>query len=227
MAPSQIHFFPLRLLFIILLILLLGLVVAMIEIGALRYAYEKIGIGRHYVFALLFMSLLGSYVNIPVTELPAERVLSDQEVWFFGIGYVVPFAEKSPRTVVAVNLGGAVIPVLVSFYLVLINGAVIATLIAVLIVTLIVHRVARPLRGVGIAVPLFVPPLIAAAAALLLAPAKAPALAYTAGTLGTLIGGDLLNLGKLRGLGAPVVSIGGAGTFDGVFLSGIIAVLLA
>ena len=227
MVRSGIHFFPLRLLFIVLLILLLGLVIAMIEIGVLRYAYEKIGIGRHYVFALLLVSLLGSYVNIPVTELPAERVLSDQEVWFFGISYVVPFAEKSPRTVVAVNLGGAVIPILVSFYLVLKNGAVIATLIAVLVVTLIVHRVARPLRGVGIAVPLFIPPLIAAAAALLLAPAKAPALAYTAGTLGTLIGGDLLNLGKLRGLGAPVVSIGGAGTFDGVFLSGIIAVLLA
>jgi uncharacterized membrane protein len=61
----------------------------------------------------------------------------------------------------------------------------------------------------------------------LLSPDLAPALAYTAGTLGTLIGGDLLNLRKIRGLGAPVVSIGGAGTFDGIFLTGIIAVLLA
>jgi hypothetical protein len=31
----------------------------------------------------------------------------------------------------------------------------------------------------------------------------------------------------VRRLGAPVVSIGGAGTFDGVFLTGIVAVLLA
>ena len=45
--------------------------------------------------------------------------------------------------------------------------------------------------------------------------------------LGTLIGADLLNLGKVQGLGAPLASIGGAGTFDGVFLTGIIAVLLA
>ena len=45
--------------------------------------------------------------------------------------------------------------------------------------------------------------------------------------MGTLIGADLLNLGKIHGLGAPIASIGGAGTFDGVFLSGILAVLLA
>ena len=56
---------------------------------------------------------------------------------------------------------------------------------------------------------------------------RAAPLAYIAGSLGTLIGADLLNLGKVRGLGAPVASIGGAGTFDGVFLVGIVAVLLA
>jgi uncharacterized membrane protein len=31
----------------------------------------------------------------------------------------------------------------------------------------------------------------------------------------------------VHGLGAPVASIGGAGTFDGIFLTGILAVLLA
>jgi uncharacterized membrane protein len=46
-------------------------------------------------------------------------------------------------------------------------------------------------------------------------------------SLGTLIGADLLNLDKVQGLGAPVVSIGGAGTFDGIFVIGILAVLLA
>ena len=42
-----------------------------------------------------------------------------------------------------------------------------------------------------------------------------------------LIGADLLNLGRIADLQAPVVAIGGAGTFDGVFLTGIIAGLLA
>jgi uncharacterized membrane protein len=55
---------------------------------------------------------------------------------------------------------------------------------------------------------------------------RAPS-AYIASTLGILIGADLLNLGKIAQLGAPVASIGGAGTFDAIFLSGILAVLLS
>ncbi len=227
MARSRLHFFPLAIPIIIFLFLLIALLVAVFEIGAIQYAYEKIGIHRRYVFGLLLLSLLGSYVNIPVAELPAEPVLSDQKISFFGMRYVIPFVEEWPRTVIAINLGGAVIPVLVSVYLVLKNGMFGRTLLAVAVVTVVVRWVAKPIRGVGIAVPIFVPPLVAAAAALLLSPDLAPALAYTGGTLGTLIGGDVLNLGRLRGLGAPIVSIGGAGTFDGIFLTGIIAVLLA
>jgi uncharacterized membrane protein len=82
-------------------------------------------------------------------------------------------------------------------------------------------------QGVGIAIPTFLPPIAAAVTAMLLSRRMAAPLAYIAGTLGTLIGGDLLNLGLLPGLGAPVASIGGAGTFDGIFLTGILAVLLA
>jgi uncharacterized membrane protein len=68
--------------------------------------------------------------------------------------------------------------------------------------------------------------VVAAVTGLVLAPEHAPALAYMSGTLGCLIGADLLNLSKLAGLGAPIASIGGAGTFDGIFFTGIIAVLL-
>ncbi len=78
-----------------------------------------------------------------------------------------------------------------------------------------------------ISVPVFVPPLVAAATAILTARRAAPAVAYIGGSVGTLIGADLLNLGVVQGLGAPVASIGGAGTFDGIFLTGIVAVLLA
>ena len=51
--------------------------------------------------------------------------------------------------------------------------------------------------------------------------------AYVAGSMGTLIGADIMNLHRVVELGAPMLSIGGAGTFDGVFLTGIIAGLLA
>jgi uncharacterized membrane protein len=82
-------------------------------------------------------------------------------------------------------------------------------------------------KGVGIMTPAFVPPLTAALFALLLPSGATRVVAYISGVVGTLIGADLSNLGVIPELGAPVASIGGAGTFDGVFLSGIIAVLLA
>jgi uncharacterized membrane protein len=81
--------------------------------------------------------------------------------------------------------------------------------------------------GVGIAVPVFLPAIIAALVSLLLSRKDAAPLAYISGSMGTLIGADLTNLDKVAGLGAPVASIGGAGTFDGIFLTGIVAVLLA
>ena len=74
---------------------------------------------------------------------------------------------------------------------------------------------------------MFGPPIIAALCGYLLGGHHADAVAYVSGVLGTLIGADLLNLSKIKGLGAPVASIGGAGTFDGIFLTGIVAVLLA
>jgi uncharacterized membrane protein len=67
----------------------------------------------------------------------------------------------------------------------------------------------------------------AAVVPLLLSLRQSAPLTYISGSLGTLIGADLLNLDKVQGLGAPVVSIGGAGTFDGIFLTGVLAVLFA
>jgi uncharacterized membrane protein len=104
---------------------------------------------------------------------------------------------------------------------------VISSLIGILIVTIVTYLVARPVQGVGVVTPAFLSPLVAAVSALLLSPSHPITIAYVAGTLGTLIGADLLNLRKIPDLGAPVASIGGAGTFDGVFLAGIIAVLIA
>ena len=227
MRPSSLHFFPLAFPFVVAAFVLIALAFALIQIGVLEYAYEKMGVNRHYVFSLLVLSLLGSYVNIPVAELPAERVLSNQEISFFGMRYVIPMVEQWPRTVIAVNLGGAVVPTLLSLYLVVKNGLYVQSVVGVLIITVIMHWLAQPVAGVGIAVPTLIPPLVAAGVGLLLSRSCAPCVAYVAGSLGTLIGADLLNLDKIQGLGAPVASIGGAGTFDGIFLTGILAVLLA
>src|SRR6266566_8143973 len=88
MRPSSLHFFPLAAPFVLGVLLLAGFVIVLIEAGILGYAYAKIGVDRRYVFLLLLLSLLGSYVNIPVAQLPEEQVLSGREVTFFGMRYV-------------------------------------------------------------------------------------------------------------------------------------------
>jgi uncharacterized membrane protein len=221
------HYFPITFPFLLVLFFLVLLVLILIEVGVLQYAYQKIGIDRRYVFTLLLLSLLGSYVNLPVFQLPPEVVKSGGVVSFFGVPYVIPMVTEWPGTVVAVNLGGAVIPTCLSLYLMAKNRLFVPGLLGVAIVAAIVHRFAHAVPGVGIAVPTFTPAAVATGVALVLSRQYAPALAYIAGTLGTLIGADLLNLEKLPGLGAPIASIGGAGTFDGIFTTGILAVLLA
>lgn len=227
MHPSRPNFFPLAAPFLAAFFLFTALLIGLLQLGAIEYAYEKIGVGPQYVLGLLVLSLLGSYVNIPVVRLPSERVVLPREVSVFGMRYVIPVAQEWPGTLIAVNLGGAVIPTLLSLYLVARNGVYLESVAAVVAVAVVVHRLARSVQGVGIAVPMFVPPLFAALAGLLVSPTCAPCVAYVAGSLGSLIGADLLNLDKIRRLGAPVASIGGAGTFDGIFLTGILAVLLA
>ena len=221
------HYMPLALPFFLILFFLFILLVILIEIGILQYAYEKIGIDRRHIFALLLLSLLGSYVNIPIAQLPAEHIHSGRVITFYGMRYVIPTVQEWPGTIIAVNVGGAVVPVILSLYLLFKNKLYLQGFLAVGIVTVVVNLMAHPVQGVGIATPTFVPPLVATGAALLLSRQYAPPLAYIAGSLGTLIGGDLMNLGKIQGLGAPVASIGGAGTFDGIFVTGILAVLLA
>jgi uncharacterized membrane protein len=221
------HYLPIGLPFFFLLLVLFLALIVLIEINVLSYAYQKMGVNQRYVFALLLFSLLGSYINIPIYQLPPEQIRSGGTVFFYGVPYVIPMVTEAPGTVIAINLGGAIIPTLLALYLIVKNRLYLRALAGTAIAAIIYHQMAHLVPGVGIAVPILVPALVALGIGLILSWRHAPALAYTVGTLGTLIGADLTNLGKIQGLGAPVASIGGAGTFDGIFLTGIIAVLLA
>ncbi|HEY3065416.1 MAG TPA: DUF1614 domain-containing protein [Methylomirabilota bacterium] len=215
----------LPLLFVLLLVIL-ALLVFLIEVRVLSYAYRKIGVSPRWVFAVLVLTLIGSQINIPLYGKSVPRVIPPREIERFGRVYIVPPAPARGTTVVAINVGGALIPILISLYLFIRSRMPVRMLVAVAIVAVIVNRLAQVVPGVGIAVPMFVPPLAAAAVGFVLAPRRAPPLAYVAGSMGALIGADLWNLTKIEALGAPIVSIGGAGTFDGVFLTGIIAGLI-
>ncbi len=199
-----------------------------VELELARFASERLGMPARAFFALLAASLIGSRINLPIAWLPHEEGVSAREVEAFGMRDELPGVDRSRGTIIAVNVGGAVIPVALAMWLLFTGpGSWWGPLAVVAAVTFVVHRLAQPVRGLGIVVPVWAPPLVAAVAALLLAPEAPARAAYVGGTLGSLIGADLLNLGRLRGLGAPVASIGGAGTFDGIFVTGILAVLIA
>lgn len=225
-------FFPVIFLFMLFYFLLIGGLFFLLKIGLISLAFQKLGIAPDLVFLLLLLILAGSGVNIPVRRLASESLISEQIIHFFGWKFVVPAFRHKNITILAVNLGGAVIPTCLSLFLILKwSHLVLYFLVGILVVTFLVNRVARPIKGVGIATPALFPPFLAALVALILgmlAPSgleAVPVIAYVSGTLGTLVGADLMNLKKIATLGAPVASIGGAGTFDGVFLTGILAVI--
>jgi len=224
-------YFQHSVLFFAALLILLFVVVGLIFFGAISLAFKSIGFTPLIIFLILISTLIGSFINLPVLKLKAcVPMIRDETVNWFGITYRIPQVEYGETTTtVAVNVGGALIPTGVCIYL-LIKSApsmIFLCIIGVLAVALVTHLVARPVKGVGITTPFFIPPIAAAVAAVILSPAHPITIAYVSGVLGTLIGADLWNLRKIPNLGAPVASIGGAGTFDGVFLTGIIAVLLA
>ena len=81
---------PLALPFFLLLFILLAVFVFVVEVRILAYAYRKVGVRPRYVFAVMLLSLIGSYVNIPLYRVPVVRVLPPQEDWMFGLRYEVP-----------------------------------------------------------------------------------------------------------------------------------------
>jgi uncharacterized membrane protein len=209
------------------LFVVLAVVVALVEFGALTFAYSRLGIDRQWASVLLFATVIGAWANVPVARFPGQPELTDTIVSYLGLHYRVPQMVRGGETVLAVNVGGAVVPAALAAYLVVHAGLGARALLAVFIVAVIVNRFARPLQGVGVVVPTLVPPILAVIVAELIGGPSVAALAYVAGTLGTLVGADLVNLPQVRRWGAPLVSIGGAGTFDGIFVTGVIAVLLA
>lgn len=227
MHASQLQYFPVSLPF---LLIFWGLVIALIGLATLRllrFASVSMGLTEGALITVLALSLLGSYINIPVAYLPGHRTVTAGEISFFGMTYIVPLVRQTHATVLAVNVGGAIIPVCLSLYLLVKHRLFLLGALGTVLVAAVCHFLAQPVPGFGIALPIFVPIIATAVIAIALSRRRAAPLAYISGSLGTLIGADLLNLGAVQSLGAPVASIGGAGTFDGIFVTGLMAVLWA
>jgi uncharacterized membrane protein len=214
---------------LVVLLLIMAVVLVTAQIGLVSIAFHRLGLSAGSAMMLLLVSLLGSVVNLPIFRMrtrpvpeasllpPPLDALWRMRRW-----------DQEGRTIVALNVGGALIPMLFSAYL--LNSHALSlrdAALAIGAVAAVSFYFSRPMIGVGIAMPILVAPICAAIFALIIDPEKSAPLAYVGGTLGVLLGADLLRIRNIRNLGAPLASIGGAGTFDGIYLTGLVAVLLA
>jgi uncharacterized membrane protein len=211
---------------ILFLLFAVGVLIALIQIGLLQIAFGKLGLSSSSAYLLLLSSLFGSMINLPLFTLRTEPQSHPEVPQFLFPGF--PLWRFSNRTLVALNVGGGLIPIAFSVYLLHHSDVILPqALQGIFFVSLVSYFFSRPIRGLGIGMPILIAPLSAALIAVILNPEASPPLAYISGTMGVLIGADLLRLKDIRQLGAPFASIGGAGTFDGIFITGIVAVLLA
>ncbi|OQX00855.1 hypothetical protein BWK69_00645 [Candidatus Parcubacteria bacterium A4] len=177
-----------------------------------------------YIFLFfLFILFVCSMINIPLGK---KKLIYFEKKSFFGL-FKTPMARVEG---VFINLGGAIIPLIFSFYLLFLiwkkGFDLEPVLLSVFLLILVCKFLSRVVPGKGIVISPFIPPIFSALLALFLAPEYAASCAFISGVWGTLIGGDLLNLGKIKKVSPGMISIGGAGVFDGIFLVGVISFLL-
>jgi uncharacterized membrane protein len=223
------------------IIILFGLlfIVPFFFTQAIFTALSKLGLSPGLALVALAGIFLGSAINIPVKRIKREEELSYNPFAIFGLQRILPndWTSVSHRVVskymvIAVNVGGCLIPAAIALYEILRAAKqgsyeffVLCLITGINII--VCYRLARPIPNLGIGMPALIPPLVAVLPAIIFVPHFAPPVAFTAGVLGPLIGADLLHLKDVDRLRTRVVSIGGAGTFDGIVLSGMIAALLA
>jgi len=216
-----------------LLILIMLVMLPMLFLNIMTVALAKLGISPGWAPFVVFGMFAGSLFNIPVFREPLQEPVDRHPFDIWGIQRHLPkLQQQVTERVIAVNLGGCVIPLILVLYEVsrvwtLSPGSLLSLFGAVLLNILVCYLSARPVANVGIVMPALLPGAVAAISAMLLAPGMAPPIAFCAGVLGPVVGADLLHLNKIRSAQVGIASIGGAGTFDGIVISGLLAVLLA
>lgn len=196
-------------------------------------ALAKLGLGPTSSLLVALGIFLGGVVNVPVARVEHTRPIQYQPRRLLGLNHLLsPPVQKQTYTTVAVNVGGCLVPIALAGYqigrLVLqAPSTLVALAVAVVLNIGLCYYLAYPVPERGIAMQPLVPAAAAALCGLLLAPEWAPPIAFAAGVIGPVVGTDLLHLDDIAEIGAGMASVGGAGTFDGIVLSGLVATLLA
>ena len=191
----------------------------------------KLGISPFIGLGIIFCILLGSLINIPLKRIKTvSKVPTDLRPLFGLTSWFPRQILQKKELIIAVNVGGCVVPSVLALYQLarLFNAGMIVMPVIVIIMNVIIcYRLSEIKTDVGILLPAYVPGVMAALCGLILTPENPPAVAFCAGILGPLIGADLLRLKQIIALSSGTASIGGAGTFDGIVISGFIALLLS
>jgi uncharacterized membrane protein len=217
-----------------LLVFLIMVVLFPFLFGELMLAsLSKLHLSPSNALILVIAIFVGGLVNIPVKSVVNDRDVVSHPLAVYGLADLWPQLQHIRReTIIAVNVGGCLIPLGLALYeimqLTAFNPqALFAVAAGCVINSLVCYSIARPVPGIGIAMPGVISPIVAVSVALLLAPEVAAPVAFAIGVIGPLVGADLMHLKDIEANEIGVVSIGGAGTFDGIVLSGIVAAYLA
>jgi uncharacterized membrane protein len=216
-----------------------------LPVSLVTEAFSKLGLTPVQGILMLMAIMLGRTVNLPVYTSDRLVMVPRQRSVQFTMdetGRHVRIEEEPgnelKKQVIAVNFGGCIMPLLLSLTFLVslhVSGRADGVYPWLGFTTLMVaggcYAMTKPDILTGLRVPLFMPAVMTFLSVYFFVPEPfRPVAAYVAGTLGTLIGGNLAPLltPRLRNnIAAPQISIGGAGTFGGVFVAGILAVLLA
>lgn len=219
---------------LLLIVVVFLIVLFPILFGQLMLAsLTKLHLSPNAALALMAAIFFGGLVNIPIKRIARDRPVEAHALDVFGLsGFWPELRRTRQETIIAVNVGGCIVPAGIAVYQLahlapLGATTLIAVAVACAINIFVCYRFAQLLPGIGIALPGLVPPIVAAVAAMLLVPEHAAPAAFVAGVAGPLVGADLFHLKEIEDSAVGVASIGGAGTFDGIVLSGIVAAYLA
>jgi uncharacterized membrane protein len=200
----------------LIIVAVVGLVVLgiyLVYIGTIERVLETLGFSGGEAGTIILLTLFLGWLTIPMFPYNG---------WWVGI-----------------SIGGALLPLLICGRLISSRRVPLPeTMIGIIIVSFVAYFLTRAEEGVGIVADLewaFMPALAAglyAISTFWMDMSRAAPLAYVSGVAGTIVGADIFHLAEVLAFDVPadetvILSIGGANIFDMVYLTGIVAVIVA
>lgn len=182
---------------------------------------------------LLAIVLLTSGIEIPVARKrmrkPGYRIESVnllEEI--YSVELERDFSDKKRffNTTIMLNLGGFLIPLAAALYLGIMRPNLAS--VEICIITIAVIYIMTTFRdGIGLVLPGYIG-VVPLALSILLAPGDVAAATFTAGVCGILIGlCAALSSINTEQQGSPMISLGGAGSFQAIYMTMVLAALVS